>query len=307
MSESPVTRWLEILASKKGMTIAVPALLLLAGALAVGRTKTEPGVAAFSQTPIVVAQAGTTSTDAAKADASKPDASKAGGSFTPAQRRELEALIKDYLVNNPEVMMEIQTALEAKMEKVQSEKMQAAIKENAKDLFKSASAPVVGNANGDITIVEFFDYNCGYCKKAFSDVAQVVEKDKKVRVVMKEFPILSKGSEEAAKVALASRMQNKYWEVHRGLLEMQGQANEASALKVAEKAGLDMAKLKRDMASADVKKEIDDVRKLAQKMGVQGTPNFMVGDRVIAGAPENLAELLMKNVAELRQNGCSVC
>ena len=155
--------------------------------------------------------------------------------------------------------------------------------------------------------IEFFDYNCGYCKKAFGDVAKLVDKDKKVRLILKEFPILSKGSEEAAKVALAAKMQGKYWEFHRAMLESQGQANEASALRVAEKLGLDMPRLKKDMASAEVKKEIEDTRKLATKMGIQGTPHFIVGDRIIPGAPENLLELLNKHVGEVRKDGCKVC
>ena len=99
----------------------------------------------------------------------------------------------------------------------------------------------------------------------------------------------------------------KYWEFHRAMLESQGQANEASALRVAEKLGLDMVRLKKDMASAEVKKEIDDTRQLATKMGIQGTPHFIVGDRIIPGAPENLAELLGKHVSDVRKDGCKVC
>ena len=204
-------------------------------------------------------------------------------------------------------MLEVNNVLEAKMDKIQSERMAVAVKENADELFRPTGSPIAGNAKGDVTMIEFFDYNCGYCKKAFGDVAQAIEKDKQVKLVLKEFPILSKGSEEAARVALAAKMQGKYWEFHRAMLESQGQANEASALKVAEKLGLDMTKLKKDMASPEVKKEIDDTRKLATKMGIQGTPHFIVGDRIIPGAPENLAELLGKNVADVRKEGCKVC
>ena len=193
-------------------------------------------------------------------------------------------------------MLEAQNVLEAKMDKIQSERMAVAVKENAGELFRPAASPIVGNAKGDVPMIEFFDYNCGYCKKAFSDVAKLIDKDKQVKVILKEFPILSKGSEEASRVALAAKMQGKYWEFHRAMLENQGQANEARALRVAEKLGLDMTRLKKDMASPEVKKEIDDTRKLATKMGIQGTPHFIVGDRIIPGAPENLAELLDKNV-----------
>jgi protein-disulfide isomerase len=158
-----------------------------------------------------------------------------------------------------------------------------------------------------ITVVEFFDYNCGYCKRGFPELAKLIDKDSKVRVVFKELPILSKGSEEAARVALAARLQGKYWEVHRALLESKGQANEAVALKIAEKLGLDMAKLKKDTESSEIKAEIERVRELATKMGINGTPHFLVGDRGIAGAPEDLYEQLAKNVTELRQSGCAVC
>ena len=156
-------------------------------------------------------------------------------------------------------------------------------------------------------MVEFFDYNCGYCKRGLGGVVKLIESDPKVRVVFKELPILSKGSEEAARVALAARKQGKYWEVHRALLSARGQANEASALKLAEELGLDMEQLKADMESAEVKAEIAQSEDLAKKMGVNGTPHFLVGDRSVPGAPENLYEQLSTHVNELRKQGCSYC
>ncbi len=256
--------------------------------------------AAVSDMAAVPAQQGTATLPAAQAPTST--------SFSAEQRREFEALIKDYLLRNPEVMIEVQTALESKMEKINAEKMAVSLKENAKEIFQSPTAPVAGNPKGDVTIVEFFDYNCGYCKKALPDLASVMQADKNVRVVLKEFPILSKGSEETAKVALAAKMQGKYWDFHVAMLNTPGQANEASALKVAEKVGADMARLKKDMGSAEVKKEIDDTRALAQKMGISGTPHFLVGDKVVAGAPENLSEELSNRVNDVRKaGGCKVC
>jgi protein-disulfide isomerase len=268
------------LASRKAAALVLaPMVLILGATLAIGQGASPP---AASPSP-------------------------AASAFTPEQRKELGALIKEILVNNPEILLEAQNALEAKMDKIQSERMAVDIKEHASELFRPTGSPIVGNASGDVPVIEFFDYNCGYCKKAFLDVAKLVDKDKKVRVIMKEFPILSKGSEEAAKVALAAKMQGKYWEFHRALLQSQGQANEATALKVAEKLGLDMTRLKKDMASAEVQKEIDATRELATKMGIQGTPHFIVGDRIVPGAPENLAELLGKHVEEVRKDGCKVC
>jgi protein-disulfide isomerase len=292
-------------ASRKGVALLAPAILLLGATLAVGQSTPPPAQLAQAAAPAAPAP---TPAAAPAPTASAPAAETApSGPFTPAQRKEIEAIIKDILVNNPEVLLEAQNALEAKMDKIQADRMAVAIKEHAGELFRPAASPVVGNVKGDVPVIEFFDYNCGYCKKAFSDLAKLIDKDKKVRVILKELPILAKGSEEASRVALAAKMQGKYWEFHRAMLESQGQANEASALRVAEKLGLDMPRLKKDMASAEVKKEIDETRQLATKMGIQGTPHFIVGDRIIPGAPENLAELLGKHVDDVRKDGCKVC
>ncbi len=245
----------------------------------------------------------------APGEAAPPQAATAhrASPFTPEQRKGVEEIIKDYLVANPEVILEVQAALEAKMEKEQAEKTKAAIAENAKEIYRREEDPTAGNPKGDITVVEFFDYNCGYCKRGFPGVAKLIETDKNVRVVFKELPILSKGSEEAARVALAARAQGKYWEMHQALLAAKGQANEAMALAVAAKLGLDMDRLKKDMASEAVAAEIAKVQELAQKMGVNGTPHFLIGDRSIAGAPEDLYEQLAGRVAELRKAGCAYC
>ena len=260
----------------------------VAAALAVG------GVAVHAQQPAPPA-----------APAAKPAAATV---FSPEQKAAIEQIVKEYFMANPEAFLDIQNALEAKMEKIQADKLKTALKENATQIFKRGNAPVAGNPNGDVTVVEFFDYNCGYCKRAFNDIAKLVEKDSKVKVVLKELPILSKGSEEAARIALAARMQGKYWEAHRALLGIRGEINEQTGMRVVEKLpGIDAARLKRDMDSPEVKAEIALVRELAQKMGIQGTPHFLVGDRVIAGAPGNLLDQIQGHVAELRKSGCSVC
>jgi len=227
--------------------------------------------------------------------------------FSPSQKSAIEKIVKDYLVKNPEIFIEVQSALEAKMAKDEAERTKTMVAEHAKEIYHAPNAPVAGNPNGDITVVEFFDYNCGYCKRGFSDVAKLIDQDKNVRVVFKEFPILRDESEQASKVALAARMQGKYWEVHRDLISTKGLVNEAVALKVAEAHGLDMVKLKADMASPEVKAEIDRVKDLAQKLAINGTPHFLVGDRAIGGAPENLYDVLEGHVTELRKAGCTYC
>lgn len=227
---------------------------------------------------------------------------------SPERRAEIEQVMKDYLLANPEFLMQVQQAYEAKTEKEQAEKTKAALKDNADAIFKDPNSAIGGNPDGDVTIVEFFDYNCGYCRRSYDDIAKVIKDDPKVKFVFKELPIINQdASPGAAKVALAARKQGKYMEMHAALMKGQGIASEASALKKAEALGLDMAKLKADMAAPEIQAELDKVLDLAKKLGVGGTPFFLVGDHVVAGGYENLTELLAGHVADVRKTGCSYC
>lgn len=227
--------------------------------------------------------------------------------FDDNQKRGIEQVVKDYLLSHPEVLIEVQSSLELKMAREEAERTKKLVAENAKELYRHPDAPVAGNPDGDITIVEFFDYNCGYCKRGFQNVLQLIETDPNVRVVFKELPILSKDSEEAAKIALAARAQGKYWEMHRALIESKGRVTEAFALDQAKKLGLDVAKLKVDKDGEPVKAELARVEALARKMNINGTPHFLVGNEGIGGAPEDLLELLTSKVAQLRKEGCAYC
>lgn len=227
--------------------------------------------------------------------------------FDDNQKRGIEQVVKDYLLSHPEVLIEVQSSLELKMAREEAERTKKLVAENAKELYRHPDAPVAGNPDGDITIVEFFDYNCGYCKRGFHNVLKLIETDPKVRVVFKELPILSKDSEEAAKIALAARAQGKYWEMHRALIESKGRVTEAFALDQAKKLGLDVAKLKVDKDGEPVKAELARVEALARKMNINGTPHFLVGNEGIGGAPEDLLELLTSKVAQLRKEGCAYC
>lgn len=227
--------------------------------------------------------------------------------FSEDQKRGIEQVIKDYLIKNPELIVEIQRALEEKMAKEEEQRTKRLVSENAKDIYRHPDAPVAGNPKGDITVVEFFDYNCGYCKRGFHNVVELIEKDPEVRFVFKEFPILSKDSEEASKVALAARLQGKYWQVHKALIESKGRVTEASALEAAGKLGLDLEQLKRDKDSDVVKNELARVAVLARKMNINGTPHFLVGNEAIGGAPDNLLGLLTSKVSKFRKEGCGYC
>ncbi len=276
---------------RKAWLLVAPALLL-AG---LGLLVTRPGTVSSEPTaanPIPV---------------TSPSPAADTSMFTDAQKRGIEQIVKDYLLAHPQIIIEVQGALEAKMAKEESERTKKMVAENAKEIYRHPNAPIAGNPDGDITVVEFFDYNCGYCKRGFSEIAKLVAADPKVRVVFKEFPILSKDSEDAAHIALAARKQGKYWELHSALLESKARITEAVALQAAEKLGLNMAQIKTDKDSAEVKAEIARVQELAKKMNINGTPHFLVGDDAIGGAPENLFEMLTAKVADLRKNGCSYC
>jgi protein-disulfide isomerase len=227
--------------------------------------------------------------------------------FSDAQKRGIEQVVKDYLLKHPELLVEVQGALEQKMAKEEAERTRQLVAENAKEIYRHPDAPVAGNPKGDITVVEFFDYNCGYCKRGFHNIRELIEKDGNVRVVFKELPILSKDSEEAAKIALAARAQGKYWELHQALIESKGRVTEASALETAGKLGFDVAKLKADKDSEAVKAELARVEALARKMNITGTPHFLVGNEAIGGAPDDLLDILTTKIASLRKTGCAYC
>ena len=209
-------------------------------------------------------------------------------SFSDTQRGDIEVIIKNYLVSHPEVLEEAMAELNKRQAAEESQKHEASVSENASTIFNSPRGVVLGNKDGDVTFVEFFDYNCGYCKRAMSDMLDLMKTDPKLKVVLKEFPVLSPGSVEAAQVAVAVRMQDptgkKYLDFHQKLLGGRGPADKAHALAAAKDAGLDMARLEKDMATPEVKATIDENFKLAEAMGMNGTPSYVIGKQVVIGA-----------------------
>jgi protein-disulfide isomerase len=219
-----------------------------------------------------------------------------------AKGSEFERQLKEYLTDHPEAMQEALDALAAKKAAVKAAQQKAAIKANAAALFSSPRQVTLGNRNGDVTLVEFFDYNCGYCKRALADLVALMHGDPRLRVVLKEYPILGRGSVEAARVAVAVRMQDpggaKYFEFHRKLLETRGRNDKATALAVAAEVGLDMARLERDLASEEVTKSLAEAGRLGEALGINGTPGYVVGPAVIVGARGQ--QLLKEKIAAAR-------
>jgi protein-disulfide isomerase len=208
--------------------------------------------------------------------------------FSAPQKSEIEKIVRDYLLEHPEVLQEAMAELEKRQAAGEAEKHKAAVKEHAQALFSSPRQVVVGNPKGDVTFVEFFDYNCGYCKRAMTDMLALMKEDPKLKVVLKEFPVLGPGSVEAAQVAVAVRMQDKtgqkYLQFHEKLLGARGQANKAAALAAAKDVGMNIAQLEKDMASPEVKETLQESFKLAEALGMNGTPSYVIGDSVVVGA-----------------------
>jgi protein-disulfide isomerase len=210
----------------------------------------------------------------------------AAQTFSAPQRGEIEKIVRDYLLAHPEVLQEAFNELQKRQQQAELEVARSAIKNHSDVLFNSPRQVTLGNPNGDVTFVEFFDYNCGYCKRALADMIQVMKSDPKVKVVLKEFPVLGPGSVEAAQVAVAVRMQDpkKYLDFHQRLLGGRGQADKARALAAAKEAGLDIARIERDMKSPEVEKTIDESKTLAEALNLNGTPSYVIGNDVVIGA-----------------------
>jgi protein-disulfide isomerase len=208
------------------------------------------------------------------------------GEFSASQSREIGDIVRDYLVKNPEVLRDAMVELDRREKAEQAAAREKILNDNGA-LFASAHQAVVGNPNGKVTLVEFFDYNCGYCKKSLDDLAKLVKEDPDLRVVLKDFPVLGPGSVEAAQVASALRHQfsgEKFWAFHQKLLLTRGQVGKVQALAVAKEMGADMGKLDRDMANPEVKAGIQETMRIADSLNLTGTPSWVVGREVVIGA-----------------------
>lgn len=217
-------------------------------------------------------------------------------SFSEAQRTEIVRVVREHLRSNPDVMQEILTELIKRRIPSSATAANAPpapdkselIKSNAQALFNSPHQMTLGNPQGDATLVEFFDYNCGFCKRALSDKLALLKDDAKLKIVLKELPILGPGSLEAAKVSIAVRMQDpsgeKYLEFHQKLLASSVAANRANALAVAQSIGLDVVRLEVDMESDEATATLNESRNLARALGINGTPAYVTANKVITGA-----------------------
>jgi protein-disulfide isomerase len=228
--------------------------------------------------------------------------------FSAGQKAEIESIIKNYLLQKPEILREAIGVLDAREKAAETKARQDIIADPSNLIYSGANQAVIGNPNGKITLVEFFDYNCGYCKRALSDLARLMKDNGDLRVVLRDLPILSPGSVEAAKVANAARLQfqgAKFWEFHQKLLGTHGPAGKAEALAAAKDLGADMDKLAKDAAAPGINAGIEESGKLAKSLQITGTPSYVIGDDVVVGAVGY--DELQAKVENIKKCGKVIC
>jgi protein-disulfide isomerase len=221
-------------------------------------------------------------------------------STEPAQLDPFEQRVRAYLLRNPEVILEALQLLEERQRAAEAENLKRVIAERSEEILNDPDAPVGGNPAGDVTLVEFFDYNCPYCRKVAPTVVELEEADPDLRLVYKEFPILGPGSQFAAQAALASRKQGKYLPFHKALMQATEQVTEQSVLEIARTVGLDTEQLTADMQAPAIQEAIARNLRLANALGINGTPSFVIGQEIVPGAAD--LGTLQDVIARARQN-----
>jgi protein-disulfide isomerase len=218
----------------------------------------------------------------------------------------LESIIKDYLLANPELLREMGQLLEQNERLAEDQQRKGALVTNADQIFRDGADFIVGNPNGKVTMVEFFDYNCGWCKKGFPEVLSLIEEDKDLKFVMKEFPIFGGDSDYAAQAAIAANKQGKYWELHVAMMSHEGKITKGVVDELAAAQGLDLAQLKKEKERPETAAMLERNRNLAQSLAINGTPAFIIDDKLVPGYLPK-AELASA-INEVRaKGGCSLC
>ncbi len=213
----------------------------------------------------------------------------------------LDQAIRAYLLEHPEVIVESLEKYEQRERSAREQAASTAMVSRKNDLFNHPMTPTTGDAKADITIVEFFDYQCGYCKRAMQTVLEIQKEDPRLRIAWKELPILGPASEFAARAAMAAKRQDKYLDFHVAVMSNRGQLTPDSVLQIAGKAGLDLDRLKRDMADPAIEKYLQETLQLAQELGINGTPGFIIGNKLVPGAVDK--QQMKELIAEARKQG----
>ncbi len=227
---------------------------------------------------------------------SAPDGRADSASGAQLDKEVVGKIVREYLLENPEVLEEAFQRLEAKREAQKQERIRIALRKHDKALRSHPMSPVSGNPEGDVTLVEFFDYQCGYCKRSLEPMKALLKADRQLRVVWKEFPILGPISRFAARAAAAAHRQDLYLDFHVALMGASERLNEERILSIASRTGLDVQRLREDMQDPAIEEYLDETYRLAEELGISGTPAFVIGDTVVPGAvgEDALRQLIAK-------------
>lgn len=232
----------------------------------------------------------------------------AADEFSASQKSEIETIIKNYIMKNPEILRDAIDELENRAKAAEADARNKLVSDTQGPLYTSPYQAVIGNPNGKLTLIEFFDYNCGYCKKMLPDIARLITSEPDLRIILRDYPILSDASVEAAQVAAAVRNQfkgEKFWEFHQKLLGSHGPVGKAQALAVAQALGADMDKIGKDMEAPSVKEGLDESDRLGRDLALNGTPSYVVGDEIVVGAVGY--DALKAKLDNVRKCGKVVC
>jgi protein-disulfide isomerase len=289
MAWKPVEELLNVLTTRKAAALAGVGAIAVAGLIAIGSNGGKPGV---------------TRALAEESVAKPPVAAGAPAPFTAEQTQAIQQIVKEYLLKNPEVLVEVSKELEQRQQSAQADEHRKVILDQKSKIFSSALDYVGGNPKGDITIVEFFDYNCAWCKRALDEIVKVTKSDPKVRLVLKEFPIFGADSTLAAKAAIASVRQGKYWDFHLAMMR-EKQVTKDNLFQIAAKVGLDVNRLKADMDDPKVEAQHKETSQIAQSLNIEGTPGFIVDDKLNVGYLP--ADGMQALIGDSRKEGCKVC
>jgi len=224
----------------------------------------------------------------------------------PIDAATLNPMIENYLLSDPKLLQRMSAALEVQLQAEEQERSAAALANFHEKIFNAPDQIVLGNPDGDVTLVEFFDYNCGYCRAALPDMAALLAEDPNLRVILKEFPILSNESIDAARVGvLVGQSDADYWQFHQTLFTSRGRVDKAVALAAAQDLGLSPVDLELRMADGKVAQTIQASYEIAQALGITGTPTYIIGNEIIPGAIG--ADELRARIADMRTCGKTRC
>jgi protein-disulfide isomerase len=217
----------------------------------------------------------------------------------PASMDEFDRRVRAFILNNPQVLIDSVQGMSRKRAETRANDIRTIIASRRDEILNDANSPATGNPNGDVTLVEFFDYNCPYCRAVAPVTREALRTDPRLRLVYKEWPILGAGSIYAARAALAANRQGKYLEFHEAMMTASGRVNKTSVLALAEKIGIDVARLKKDIEDPAIKDMLRRNVALARALRLTGTPSFVIGQEILRGATD--IATLRKRIARARK------